>query len=265
MKNILKITTIIILFFGISACSEYQKLLKSHDYDAKYTKAIEYYEKEDYYRASTLLEDLINIYRGTKKGEEAYFYYAYSHFGMQDFIMAGYYFNSYAKTYPNGKHTEEAKFLTAYCYYLNSPEYSLDQLYTTRAIEELQLFLEKYPKSERVDTCNSLIDVLREKLEKKSYESAKMYYEFGDYKAAIVALNNSIKEYPDTKYREELLYLILRSGYLLAENSIIEKQKERYQSTIDNYFALINEYPETEYLKPAEKMYNKSVKILKTN
>jgi len=49
--------------------------------------------------------------------------------------------------------------------------------------------------------------------------SAKLYYDMEQYKAAVTALSNSLKEYADTKYREEMMYLKLKSLFLFAENS----------------------------------------------
>ncbi|HLW06402.1 MAG TPA: CDC27 family protein, partial [Marinilabiliaceae bacterium] len=72
-----------------SSCSEYQKLLKSKDYDLKYEKALVYYEKGDYTRASTLFSELISIYRGTEKSETSHYIYAECLYGMHDYMMAG--------------------------------------------------------------------------------------------------------------------------------------------------------------------------------
>ena len=266
--EIRKITVLAILsatIFIISACSEYQKILKSSDFEAKYNKAVEYYSEEDYYRAQTLLEELLTIYKGTKKAEEVYYYYAYCYYFLDDYILAGYHFGVFAQTYPNSKYAEECNFLSAYCHYLNSPNYSLDQTNTYKAIEFLQLFINKYPDSERKDTCNYLIDKLRYKLEVKSYNNSKLYYVLSNYKAAITTIKTSLNDFPDSEFREELMYLLLRSNFLLAENSITSKQAERYQSTINEYYALIDEYPNNENVKEAEKIYEQSVKKLKTD
>jgi len=82
-----------------------------------------------------------------------------------------------------------------------------------------------------------------------------------DYKAAITSIKNSMQQFPDSKYREEQLYMILQASYLLADNSVPEKRRERFQNTVDEYYNLIGEYPETKYLKEAQKIYNNSIKI----
>jgi outer membrane protein assembly factor BamD len=91
-----------------------------------------------------------------------------------------------------------------------------------------------------------------------------LYYNLGDYKASIIALKNCLNEYPDTKYREEILFLILKSSYLLADNSIYSKRKERFQDTVDEYYTFISEFPESKYVKEAQKMYEFSTNIAGT-
>ncbi|MFH2141999.1 MAG: outer membrane protein assembly factor BamD [Bacteroidota bacterium] len=264
IKSILLISSLVMIF----GCSEYQKLLKSSDFELKYTKAVEYYQNEDYFRALSLFEELLTMYKGTTKAEEIYYFYSYCHYNQGDHILAGYHFANFSKTYPNSKHKEECMYMSAYCLFLNSPEPSLDQSYTYKAIDELQLFINRFPKSERVAQCNDLIGNLRTKLEIKSFNNAKLYFDIRDYKAAIVSLKNSLKEFPDTRFREESLFLILRSSYILAENSIEKKKLDRYQQTLTEYYALIDEYPQSSYLKRAEDIYDSSQKIiekLKTN
>ena len=133
--KLIYIAAILLLF---SSCSKYQKLLKSTDYDLKYSKAIEYYEEKDYYRALTLFEEMYPYWKGQEKGEQIYYYIAYCHYGQSDFLLAGYHFRNYGRNYPRGKHLEECSYMAAYCYYLDSPEASLDQTYTKQAIDELQ-------------------------------------------------------------------------------------------------------------------------------
>ncbi len=245
----------LVALLTLSACSKYSKLLKSTDYELKYKEALKYYEEKEYLKAIGLFEELIPIYRGTSKAEKVYYYYAYCHYGQEDYIMAGYYFSSFSKTFPNSKHTEEAEFLAAYCYYMDSPKSSLDQSNTYKAIEELQLFINRHPESEKIEESNELIDKLRHKLEKKSYDNALLYFNIGDYKAAIFAIKTSLKDFPDSKYREKLLLFQLKSYYLLAINSIESKKNERFQSAIDSYYELIDEFPNCSDKKNAEKIY----------
>ncbi len=242
-------------FVLVTASCGYEKVIKSGDWDFKYIKAMEYYEKGEYVKATTLLEQLKPRLRGSDKTEELNFYHAMSYYLMGDYIMAGHYFRTFVKTFFHSPRAEEADFLAAYCYYLMSPRPSLDQENTYNAINSFTLFKSKFPNSDRVSECDRLIAELEEKLVEKSYLTAKLYFDLGNYKAAMVALRTSLTEYPDTKFREELMFLRLKSSYLLAENSVIEKQQERYQSAVDEYYSFLDEFPESEYIKEAEKIY----------
>ncbi len=261
-----KINTIAVatLLFAMifSSCSDYQKVLKSSDYEWKYQKAKEYYDEEDYIRAINLFEELLTIYKGTSKAEDLYYYYAYCHYHQLDYILAGHYFRSFFQTFPFSKNAEEAEYLSAFCYYKDSPSFSLDQTYTLKAIEEMQLFINKHPESERVKEANGIIDKLRFKLEKKSYENASLYYHIGDYKAAITALKNSLKEFPDTEYREEIMFLTLKSSFLLADKSVISKKKDRYENAKKEFATFKNAYPESKKMKDAAKFEEKIMQYL---
>lgn len=255
---------LLVTFLLLVGCGEYEQILKSRDYPVKFEKAIAYYNAEEFVKSATLLDQVANIYRGTTKADTVKYYQAMSYYGQRDYILAGHYFNELATTYSSSEFVEEAEFMTAYCYYKLSPRPSLDQEATFQAISALRMYIAKYPASERVAEAQELIAELSDKLVEKSYNSAKLYYDLGYYKSAIIALRNSLEQYPDTQYREELLYLILRSSFLLADNSIESKKKERLQSTVDEYLSFKSEFPDSKYDKEAERMFRSTQESLDT-
>ncbi len=247
----------------ISSCSKFQKVLKSKDHVLKYDKAIEYYEEGDYSRALQLFDELIIIYRGSVKATKVYYYYAYCYFNQDEFIMASYHFNNYVKNFPKTEHTEECAYMSAYCQYLESPKYNLDQTSTYEALKELQLFVNVYPFSPRVDKCNQLIDDLRAKLEKKDYEIALLYFKTEYYKASIYAFKNLLKEHTASVYKEDALFYILKASYEYAGKSFDNKKAERYQITIDEYKEYSKHFSEGKHQKEAKQIFNSATKELK--
>jgi outer membrane protein assembly factor BamD len=219
------------LVFVMVGCSEYQKVLKSTDVDYKFKKAKEYFDDEKYAKAFPLFDELLTLHRGTGKAEETYFYLAMTHFRLKEYILSAYHFKNFCKTFPKSKFAEEAMFLAGYSYYKESPDFSLEQSYTYKAINEIQLFVNTYRNSSRIEECNQLIADLRKKLEKKAYRNAKQYYTIGYYQSASIALVNVLADFPETEYREELMFLIVRSRYELARYSIESKQLMRYIET----------------------------------
>ena len=214
-KHLFLLTLVVLV---LSACSEYQKILKSPNPELKYEKSIEYYEEGEYLKALPLFEELIPLYRGTDKGQKIYFYYAYTNFHLDYLTSAAYHFRTYSSTYSLSTFAQEALFMSAYCNYLEAPGPTLDQTPTQLALEELQIFVNTYPESELVDSANVLVDQLTFKLEKKKFLNAKQYYTIRKYKSAIVALNNVITEYPSTQFIEEI-----RKGFQINVQSVISQ------------------------------------------
>ena len=254
---ILLVVTVLVVFSG---CSGYEKLLKSSDYRLKFTKAMEYYENEEYVRAGTLFDQISTVYRGTTKADTVFYYQAKSYFNQRDYILSGHHFKNLAFNFPNSVYAEESDYMVAYCYYKLSPKPSLDQENSVQAINYFKLFMIKYPTSDRNDMAKLYIDEMRNKLVQKSYLSAILYYNLEDYRASIIALQNSLSEFPDTEHREELMFLLLRSNFLLAENSISARQVERYQDAVDEYYSFVGEFPESKYRQQADRIYDASLK-----
>lgn len=260
-----------------SSCGEYNKVLKSTDYEYKYEAAKSYFAKGQNSKAATILEELIPIMKGTAYGEESLYMLAMTYFNQGDYVTASHYFNIYYTTYPRGTYTELARYNSGKALYLDTPEPKLDQSSTYKAIQELQMFMEYFPRSERRELAQNMIFELQDKLVEKEYLSAKLYYDLGSYTgntvysstgnnylAAIVTAQNILKDYPYTKLREELSILILRAKYDMAKESVIEKKEERMLETVDEYYAFKNEFPESKYMKEVENIYKDASKYIKT-
>lgn len=241
------------LIITLGACkSKYEKLRTSNDNAKKYSEAIKYYNKKDYTKALGLFEPLVTRYRGQEQAEDLYYYYAYTNYKLRDYTSARYHFKNFADTYPSSARAEECRFMAAYCYYLDSPIYSLDQENTNKAIESLQLFINLYPKSDRVPEAAKLIQNLRDRLETKSYANSKLYYTIGSYQAAVISIGNTLRDYPDTKYAEELDLLTIRAQFEYAKHSREDRQEERFNQDVAYAQQFIDKYPNSKYLGEAK-------------
>lgn len=254
--------TLVLFSLILVSCSEYNEILKSTDNDKKYEYAIKYYNEKDYFKAEALLKDLLSIYKGTKRAEEIYYYYAYCHYGLQDYDYAAFHFKNYVKNFSKSDKTEEMHYMIAMCYTKLSPESSLDQTYTLKAIQEFQLFLDKYPYTERKEDVNKKIDELRDKLEQKAYDLAYLYYKVEDFKAAIIAFKNVLMEYPDINNAEEIRFYIVDASYKLAKNSVENKKEERLANTLDAIKEFRRRHKDSQYNKEIENIEKQTKKEL---
>lgn len=244
-------------------CKSYNKTLKSANNELKYETGVDLYEAGDFNKALQFFDLLRAVYRGTEKGELLTYYTANAYFQTKNYTVASYYYKQYVQMYPRGNKAEESQFMTAFCNYMNSPRPSLDQSSTYLALTEMQLFIDLYPKSTKVPEVNKLMDELREKLELKAYNVSKLYYRMQDYQAAITSFELLLDEYPDTDFKEEILYYITMAYFEYADKSIYTKKGERYEKTIESYNNLIYFYPDSKYIKEAEHVNENALKAIK--
>ena len=253
-----------------SSCGEYNKLLKSQDSELKYSYAKKYFNQKKYVKATTLLEEIVHYYRGRSEGEEVLYLLAQSYYGQKNYEIASEYFKSYCSTYPKGEFSELAKFYGAYGLYLESPDPRLDQTVTYESISQFLLYLEEYPQSERAKDAQNILFEMQEKLAQKEYLAAKLYYNLGtymgnNYGACVITVDNALKSYPDTKFREELVYLKICSKHELAIVSIDERLQGRYREVRDEYYNYMNEFPEGKYVRQVTRLFNIANSKIKDN
>jgi outer membrane protein assembly factor BamD len=240
----------------------FQKIRKSADWEVKYKAAMDYYEEKDYYRSNLLLEDILPIIRGTEEAELANFIYAYTYYHQDQFILSAHYFETFSQVYSRSEYAMEAEYMYAYSMYQQSPIAELDQTSTFEAISALQLFINKYPTAEYAVTADQIIDELQVKLEEKAYENAKIYYTIKRYKAALIAFENFRKDYPDSDYQDEIAFYAVDAAYQYAMVSVVERQKERFETAVEKYQYMVDRFPTSDYIKLAEEVYVKTIEEL---
>ncbi len=259
-KYITLFLTALLMMPVLSSCGEYTRAQKSTDYDYKLDFAKRAFEQKRYVQAATILQDIVTVFKGTEKAEESLYLLALSNYENKDYDNAGAYFKTYYTRYPRGKYAELARFFAGYGYYLDSPEPQLDQSGTVKAIEELQSFLEHFPHSDRVSIAQSAIFELQDKLTLKQLQNAQLYYNLGtymgnNYESAIIVAQNAVKDYPYSRYKEDLEMLILKARYQEAAQSVEERKADRFRDVIDEYYSFINNYPDSPNRKEADNIF----------
>lgn len=260
MKKIVSLLFLVVLF---SSCSEYQKALKSEEIDGKYEVAAKMYDKGKFEKAIRLFEQIAPSYKGKPQAEKLFYMYAQSYYKTKQYYLAGYQFENFASSYPKSEKQEETSFLGAKCYSKLSPAYSLDQADTDKALEKLQDFIDTYPNSTYLAEANTIVKELRYKIEKKAFENAKQYNTISDFKAAQIAFDNFISDFPGTIFKEEALYYKLDSAFKLAQNSVPQKMEERLNNAKAAYNSLIKFNADSKFKSKADDMLAEIEKDLK--
>lgn len=246
-----------ILFFS---CSDYNKVLKSDDFQKKFTMANDLYDAESFPKAVSLYEQVYQYSPKSDMGEVAYYRLAKCYYQDQDYYMAGYYFNAFMQRFPYSVKNEDCLFMLAMCSVKNSPKYTLDQEETEYAINNIQQFVNRYPNSSLIDSCNNLIDRLRFKLEYKDFETVKLYSKTEKYRAAVTSSLSFLEKYPNSTFKENAWYILINNSFLLSKNSTERKKKARISDTIERYRKFAVLYPNSKFLR---ELMNKEEEMIK--
>lgn len=260
LRTCVPLTLTMLMLVCMSSCGEYQRALKSHDINYKFDYAKRAYEEKKYVQTYTLLKDLVTQFKGSDRAEESLFLLGKAYYDNKEYQEGAQYFKTYYQRYPKGRYAEPARFYAGYAYYLDSPEVQLDQSGTVKAIEELQGFLDYYPRSDKVPQAQSAIFELQDKLTLKELQNAQLYYNLGNYlgnnyESAIIVAENAVKEYPYSRYKEDLEMLILKAKFQIADLSIVEKKADRFRDVLDEYYSFVNNYPDGPNRKEADNIY----------
>lgn len=234
-KSLFRAVVLAFLAVAMWGCSDYNKALKGSDYALKREVAMEMYQKKKYAKAVTLFEELYTVMRSGPGAEEITYYFAQSHFGAGDYLLANFYFELFVKTYLRSQWYEEAWFMSGYALYKAAPAPQLDPSSTRDAIQKLQQFIDRFTDSPKAAEATALIEELRGRLDIKAYRGAQLYFDQGYYQAASKAFEYTLMEFPDSPRRFEMQYKVVRSLFLYAEKSIRSKRKERYEQVLEKY------------------------------
>lgn len=253
---------------ALSSCGEYVRVQKSNDLNYKFEYAKRAFQEKKYQQSATILKDLVTVFKATDKAEESLYLLAMSYYENKDYLNSGVHFQTYYNRYPKGKYAEPARFYSGYGYYLDSPEAQLDQTGTIKAIEELQAFLDYFPKSPKVTVAQNAIFELQDKLTLKQLQNALLYYNLGtymgnNYESAVIVAKNAIKEYPYSKYKEDLELLVLKARFQEADLSVDERKADRFREVIDEYYSYINNYPDSPNRPEADNIFKIASKYVK--
>lgn len=254
----------------LSSCNELTKVQKSTDLYEKYSYAKKFYNTGKYEWAAQTLEEILPYFRGSSEMEQALYLKAQAYYKAKDYVQAQTAFSQYYTEFPNGEYTELARFYSGYGLAQDIPDPRLDQAKTIAAMQELQLFLDYYPQSEKAEEAKQLLFSLQENLAEKEVLNAKLYYNLGNYifnnyESCIITARNAMKSYPYSIHKEEMHYYVVASLYQIAKNSVVEKQQKRLRDLRDEYYNFINEFPEGKYRKTVDKYFEYAEKNIDPN
>ncbi len=260
----LKFIGLLIAVFVLASCGGgMTKLLKNPDPEYKLRMAEQFFAKEKYTKAQQVYEDVMPYYKTRKEFEDIYYKYAYCAYNQADYMNAENLFKSYLEIFPNSLKAEEVDYMRAYSFYKRSPKPALDQTNTIKAMGMMQTFINTHPGSVRNKEATEIIDTCRKKLEIKDYQSAQLYFDLGQFRAAAVSFTTLLESYPESLKADEYKLMIIKSYFRFAEMSVEEKKVERFEQVITECHEFSDRFPESKLKKEAESFLNLSQSNIK--
>jgi outer membrane protein assembly factor BamD len=240
MKKILILIVLSLYLWGCSSSVNTANM--NADQHLAYAKSL--YNDEDYLDALNEFQALILQYPGNSIIDDAQYYLAMARFKRAEYIMAAYEFSRLIKNMPASEFVQDAQYMLAECYYQLSPNYSLDQKYTKKAIEEFQAFIDFFPTNSKVPEAEKKITEMNDKMAHKEYNSASIYEKMDDYNAALLYYTDVIETYHDTKYAPLSMYDKIK---LLLE-------KNRNEEALVEMSKFLQKYPDDSNAKEIQQL-----------
>lgn len=246
---------LMLLMLMPAGCSKYNRMAKSRKIADRDSAAFYFYRKRKFEAASLLFEDLLTTYRGTPRAAVITYYYARTLYDNKMYLTAANYFQQYVDQFPNGDNTEDALLYIAKSYDAMSLDHEKDQKETVRAIEQYELFTSIYPTSKLAAEATKRRGDLLERLAHKDFEAARLYYNIGQFRAAVVTSKAVLNDHPASSFREPAQLLLFQSAAAYAKASIPQRQLERYRESVIYYERFLARFPNSPQLREAEKTY----------
>ncbi|MEG1370909.1 MAG: outer membrane protein assembly factor BamD [Mucinivorans sp.] len=257
-----KIILAVLLSVSLSSCGKFTKLLKSSDVEAKYRAAMEFYDAKKYNKTFALFDNVLPSLMGTPREDSIVFLMGKAAYNMEDYISSGQMMDQYRNQFTRSPFTIEAEYLYGMSFYHLSLPPEKDQTDTRRALSAFMEFVSRHPTSPYVKDLQEAIEELNRKLYYKTYLNAAVYYKLGHYQSAVTSLRAALKEYPEIPYKEDMMFLVCKSWYAYARNSVYAKQLDRYLKMIDAYYNFKSAYPESkQFNRELERMLAEAQKF----
>jgi outer membrane protein assembly factor BamD len=221
--------------------SEVQKPLSAEE---RFALGKQKFDDKDYVEAIVDFTTVKLQFSGSSVGDDAQYYLGECHYMQEEYLVAAEEYQTLRRSMPSSPLVPLAQYKTAMCYYDLSPKSSLDQVYTKRAVDEFQTFIEYNPTHELVHDAEAKIQELNTKLSKKLYDAGRLYMKMENYKAAVLYFELVIEKYHDTEFAGP--------AYLGKARALVERK--HYGEARDELDKFDQKYPDSQDKREAQSL-----------
>lgn len=222
--------------------------------DVAWQKAKNLFAREKYLKAQQVLKDITLNYPGAAIIDSVQFLLGRTTYEIGEYLTAADQFHKMVEQYPQSAVGGDAEYWEARSYFEQAPQYQLDQEHTTKAMQGFQRFLEEHPQHALADSAYRYLSLCRDKLARKEYAAARLYYDLGEYASAVLYADVVLANYYDTSWAGPSQFLKGRSFYQLEDWGRAQKELQTY----------VDKYPNGQFALRAREMLAAADKRLNT-
>ncbi|MCK4237136.1 MAG: outer membrane protein assembly factor BamD, partial [Candidatus Krumholzibacteria bacterium] len=201
--------------------------------------ADDFFKKGKYSKAAVEYKDFLATFAGSERSDFAQFRLAECFRIDEQYSLAAVEYRIVVGDYGYSEFVDDAFFLEGLCAFKQAPRSERDQTKSYKALERVNRFLQLFPKSPRCEEARAALIELHERLGKKDFLSAKLYFSDKRFDAALIYFDKIIEQYSLAVWAERSYYY---RGVIDEERGLIDEAVCEYGEAISS----ANDFPEKE-------------------
>jgi len=246
---------ILIVIFGLTACSEKQEkvsLIKEDNLEMQmieaYNEGFEEFNRGDIFFAAKKFNEVELLYPQSIWAPRSNLMAAYSYYSQLYFTYAIVELERFLDKYKNHPNTDYAYYLLAICHYNQITDEKKDLGQIVKAKKYFTILIKEFPETDFAEDSNFKLELIEEILASKELYLANYYLDREKWIPAMNRYKKIVNEYDTTIFIEEALYRLVELNYKLGLTDEAKK-----------YTAILG------YNYQSSDWYERSYKILNTN
>lgn len=164
----------------------------------------------------------------------------------ESLVLADTEYREFLTFYPTNPRADYAQFQLAMSYFEQMRAADRDQTATKEALEEFQVFFDRFPESPLVPQAKQRWREARDRLSEHNFVVGRLYYRIQNYAGAVSRFQEVLKEDPGYTGRDAI-YFHLAEIFFRTDNTA---------EAIPYYQRILDEFVESEYLERARERLN---------
>lgn len=246
MHTTLRVQSFLILFLSLLllSCGGGQESSRPESIQdnvmARFNEGKVAYEKGEYQEAIRIFDEIRIQAPTSAVAAEAAFLQGMARYKMESYSAAAVDFRGVRRSHSGSDYAALAQYMIGESYYEMTPRTELDQTYAYHALNEYQTFLRDFPKARTslVDSAQSRIREIRNRLAHKVLLAAELYVKTEEYKSAVIYFERVLDQFYDSDHAAEAQ---LRLAELAYRRNRLDEARTALKKFEDKYLQIANE------------------------